>query len=94
MLKPFGIGALMAATMLWMLHEPIMSGTLSLSQGGMGFVLAHVAVVVGIGALGLFIPRLRGVLRHHRPGLSHVAAMLLGLLVAGGGIHIVLHGLV
>ncbi len=94
MLKPFGIGAIMAAMMLWMLHDPIMSGMLSLKQGGLGFVLAHVAVVAGFAALGLFIPKLRSALASHRPNLRHTAAMLLGMLVMGGGAHLVLHGVV
>ncbi len=92
MLKPFGVGVIMAGMMLWMLHEPIMSGTLSLSQGGLGFILAHAAVTVAFGALGLLIPKLRRALWSHRPDLRHMGAMVFGMIVAGTSAHLVLHG--
>jgi membrane protein implicated in regulation of membrane protease activity len=88
MLKPFGFGSVMAVMMLWMLHEPIMSGEMSVSLGALGFVLAHVAIA----ALGLFVPGLRRVLSQHRPSLQHMATMLAGMVGTAGSIHFALHG--
>ena len=39
MMKHGFMGAAMAAMMLWMLHDPIMSGGITLSLGAIGFVL-------------------------------------------------------
>ncbi len=86
------IGAVMAVVMLWMLHEPIMSGGISLSWGFAAFVLAHVAVVVMGAGLALFVPRVRHLLSHHRPNLRHMGAMLAGAIVLAGSIHIYMHG--
>ena len=94
MMKPVIMGAAMAAMMLWMLHDQIMSGGVSLSWGALAFVLAHVAVVAAGASLGLLFPRFQQMLRHHRPTLRHMAAMAAGAVVMAGGIHIVLHGVV
>ena len=69
MLKPILIGAAMAGMMLWMLHEPIMEGSASVSQGALAFALAHVAVVMAGAALALFVPRVRSLIARHRPDL-------------------------
>ena len=92
MLKPLGLGAIMAVVMLWMMHDAIMSGEGTLSAGLVGFVLAHVAVVAGILSLGLFSPRLRRAVLRHRPSLSHVAGMVAGMGASALGIHLALHG--
>lgn len=91
-MKPFALGAAMAAMMIWMLHERIMSGNLDLVSGGVVFVLAHVGVVVAVGALSLFVPTMRKAVVRHRPSLGHVAFMALGMLVMAGSIHLVMHG--
>ena len=92
MMKHGFMGAVMAAMMLWMLHDPIMSGGITLSLGAIGFVLAHVAVVAGIAALAFFVPRLRLVLKNHQPGLRHVAVVMCGMMVSAVGIHLFMHG--
>ena len=43
MMKHGFMGAAMAAMMLWMLHDPIMSGGMTLSLGAVGFVLGQYA---------------------------------------------------
>ena len=86
------IGAAMAAMMLWMLHDPIMSGGVTLSMGAIAFVLAHVAVVAIGAALALLLPRSRRLLTRHRPNLHHMAAMAAGAVLLATGVHVVLHG--
>lgn len=92
MMKPVLIGAAMAAMMLWMLHEPIMSGGLSLSVGAMAFVLAHVAALLALGAVALLVPRVRKTMTRHRPDIRHMAAMLASMVMSASGIHVILHG--
>ncbi len=94
MMRPMILGGAMAAMMLLMLHDPIMTGGISLSWGALAFVLAHVVVVAVGAALGLFVPRVRQMLRHHRPNLRHGVAMGAGAFVVAGGIHIIMHGVV
>ncbi len=86
------IGAAMAAMMLWMLHEPIMSGGVSFSLGALAFVMAHVVVLAAGSALALLVPKIRLRLHRHRPNLQHMAAMLGGAIVLSGSVHVVLHG--
>lgn len=92
MIKHGFIGAAMAAMMLWMLHDPIMAGSASLSMGALAFVLAHVVVVAGGAAVALLVPGIRRALVRHRPSLRHVAAMIASATVFAGGVHLVLHG--
>lgn len=94
MLKPFLIGAVMAAMMLWMGHARLMSGEVDLTAGVVLFALAHVAVIVAVLAVALVVPRVRRVLRGHRPSIGHVAGMLAGMVVTAGSVHAVMHGLV
>lgn len=91
-MKPFAMGAAMAAAMIWMLHERIMSGTFDLTRGGVAFVMAHIGVFVALGTLGIFVPTLRKLVIRHRPSFGHVAFMALGMLVIAGSIHLVMHG--
>ena len=94
MLKPFAIGAVMAAMMLWMGHARIMSGEVDLTAGAVLFAAAHLVLVAVVLGLALFVPRVRQVLRGHRPRLGHVALMVAGMLVASSVIHGVMHGMV
>lgn len=91
-MKPFALGAAMAAMMIWMLHERIMSGSLDLTSGGIAFVLAHVGVVVAIGALSFFVPTVRKAVVRHRPSFGHFVFMALGMLAMAGSIHLIMHG--
>ncbi|MEO9823555.1 MAG: hypothetical protein ABJF50_03940 [Paracoccaceae bacterium] len=91
-MKPFAIGAAMAAMMIWMLHDRIMSGGLDVTSGAVAFVLAHVFVVFAFFALAFFVPAFRKLALSHRPSLGHVAAMFLGLAVTAGSIHLIMHG--
>ncbi len=91
-MKPFAIGAAMAAMMIWMLHERIMSGNLDLTSSGITFVLAHVGVVVAIGTLSLFVPSVRKTALQHRPSLGHAARMGIGMVAMAGSIHLAMHG--
>jgi hypothetical protein len=92
MIKPFAIGASMAAMMLWMLHDRLMAGESDLTAAAVAFILAHVAVVVALACLALFLPRIRTVVLKHRPSMGHFAGMLLGMIVSAGVIHLVMHG--
>jgi hypothetical protein len=84
----------MAAMMLWMGHARIMSGEIDLTAGALVFVLAHVVLVAAVLGLALFVPRVRRVLRDHRPDMGHVAGMLAGILVTSGSVHAIMHGMV
>lgn len=92
MLKPISFGAAMAAMMLWMLHGAIIAGTANLSWGAIVFSLAHVALVGALLILALSIPCLGRVFRHHRPGVTHVFGMVLGMVLSAGAIHLAIHG--
>ena len=92
MLKPLGVGALMAALMIWMLHEPIMAGSVDLTFGALAFVMAHVAMIAGFLLLYLCVPRVRAAVKRHRPSLPHVAGMAGGMALSAIAIHLVLHG--
>lgn len=92
MVVPIGIGAAMGAMMLAMLHGPVMSGELTGGLAAAGFVGAHLALLVILGALLLFVPSLRRAVRRHRPDLRHAGMMLAG---AGGTalvVHLWMHG--
>ena len=91
-MKPFAMGTAMAALMIWMLHEPIMSGALDMTRGGVAFVLAHIGVLVALGTLSMFVPALRKLVNRHRPSFGHVAFMALGMFAVAGSIHLVMHG--
>lgn len=92
MLKPFLAGSAMAAMMLWMGHDRIMSGTADLTAGAVLFALAHVAVVALILGAAFFFPGVRRVVRGHRPSPGHMATMLAGMAATAGVVHLVLHG--
>jgi len=94
MKKPFLVGAAMAAMMLWMGHDRIMSGSLDLTVGAMWFALAHLAIGLLILAIIFLIPSARRRLRGHRPSLKHVTSMAAGMLATTGVIHLVMHGVV
>ncbi|MEO1537599.1 MAG: hypothetical protein AAFR73_07685 [Pseudomonadota bacterium] len=94
LLKPFGLGAVMAAMMLWMGHEQIMSDDFDVSAGAVLFVLSHVVVLAAIIGLALVVPSLRRALRSHRPNPRHVVVMMAGAFAAGGAIHAVMHGVI
>ena len=91
MLKPLAIGAAMAAMMLFVMHDRIMAGAVTISVGALVFVLVHLMIGAGGLALSFFVPSVRRLILHHRPSLKHVAAMLLGAVVAVGSIHVVMH---
>ena len=94
MIKHGVLGAAMAAMMIWMLHDRIMSGGISLSLGALAFVLAHVVVLMVGGALALLVPRVRRALAQHRPNHRHMAAMMAGAVAFAAVVHIILHDLV
>ena len=89
---PFLAGMAMGAMALWMGHDRLMSGEGSLTAGALLFLLAHVAAVAALLAVALVYPPLRRAVRNHRPDLRHVAAMMAGMAIAAGGIHMFLHG--
>lgn len=88
---PFVIGFVMAPLMLAMMHRPIMEGSLTVSAGLIGFVLAHVAVVIAVGVALALVPAIRKRALAHRPSLRHMGAMLAGMVVAAGLSHAVMH---
>lgn len=91
-LKPIAMGALMAVGMLWMLHEQIMEGTFEWGWAAVGFVAAHLAVlVVALGVLAA-LPAVRRRVVRHRPSARHMGGMVLGAILAGAAIHGVIHG--
>lgn len=94
---PYAMGGLMGLMMLRMAHEAM------ISQSGLGlaalagFVALHVVVLLGGGALALwitrFVPRLQGLLqRMHRPSWHHIGQMLVTAALAALAAHIYLHG--
>lgn len=92
---PMGMGAMMGAMGLWMLHQA-QTGTSMV--GGAVFVLAHVAVLAVVVAAALLVRRGLGGKRiqalariRHRPSLAHVAVMLGTALITALLIHLI-HG--
>ena len=95
--KPMMMGGAMGAMMLWMLHQgltdPAGLGWVAIA----GFVAIHVilaaAVVTGIVFAARLSPTWRARLKRlHRPSMSHLAAMLLGMATVGLTVHIAVHG--
>jgi len=89
---PYLMGAIMGPMMLWMLHDSLMSGA-ALSFAAVGFILAHVAVLVGFALLAWLGIRLRPSLakRLHRPSLAHIGKMLAGAAIAALTLHLLVH---
>ena len=94
MKNPFLVGSFMAAVMLWMGHDRIMSGSLDLTVGAIWFALAHLAIGLLILAIIFLIPSARRRLRGHRPNLKHLTSIAAGMLATAGVIHLVVHGVV
>ena len=91
---PIGIGAMMGAAMLWMVHERLSAG--EMGGAGLAFVLTHVAIIgLALGAAGFGLGRRHGWiarLARHRPSIRHVGLMLLGALGMALVIHLTLSG--
>lgn len=91
------MGAAMGLMMLWMLHGAMTSQSETSALALILFVGAHVAVVAILLIGGLFAARSTGPMqrllkRLHRPSLSHISAMLTGMIIAAGCAHLTLHG--
>ncbi|WP_424969787.1 hypothetical protein [Dinoroseobacter sp. S76] len=71
---PLAMGLMMGLMIPFLLHAE--------TPAGLGFVLAHVAVLGGGAVLFLLVPGLRSYLRpllSHRPSFRHLPRMALGL---------------
>ena len=90
-LRPVLIGCAMAALMLLMMHDRIMSGSFNLFEVGIGFILAHVGIIAALAGLSLLIPKVRHWASTHWPNAKHILAMLLGMTVTAWGIHMAWH---
>ena len=92
------MGALMGVMMLWMLHGAISGGNTVGAMALIGFIGAHVALLlIALGA-GVFAarmsPRLQGWIdQMHKPSLPHVGAMFGTAVVFIGVVHLAGHGL-
>lgn len=91
---PILMGAMMGVMGLAMLHGAL-TGQGSATQAGLGFILAHVAVIAAVaGAIGFGLHRRftwLGRLAKHRPSARHFAIMALAALATAAVIHLV-HG--
>lgn len=92
MIRPFLLGAAMAALMLWMWHERIMSGNFDLTSGAIVFALAHVAVLGLSLVAGMLLPAVRRAVLRHRPHRGHVVGMMFGMVTTGLAVHAVMQG--
>lgn len=93
MKKPFVIGAAMALLMIWMLHDRLMSGQAIFASAALAFLAAHLAVLLPVVGLAALVPNVRRAVANHRPSLSHVGAMMGGMLIAAVAAHFAIHGL-
>ena len=94
--KPLAVGAVMGAMLLWMLHGALMEDGVS-AYAVAAFIGAHLIVLAVLVTAGLFAarlsPRTRAMLnRLHRPNLSHIGSMLLGMAAMMGAIHLACMG--
>ena len=90
-IPPAMMGALMAAMVLWMGHDALMSGAEVTIWAAALFVGAHAAALAVFAGLALLVPRLRHRLRAHRPGPAHAAAMVAGFSLTALTLHILVH---
>lgn len=93
---PALMGAGMGAMMLWVIHGRMIQGDTALGPL-LWFLIAHVAIIaLAAGLVWLTARRWPAVSarlsRLHRPGVKHVAAMVLGAVASAAAIHVVLHG--
>ncbi len=72
--KPVLMGGAMGLAMPWMMH---MGG----GETGFLFIAAHVAVVLMLASLALFVPGVRRRLQSAKRHLSHMPVMFIGLAV-------------
>lgn len=96
-LRPVAMGAVMAPMMLWMLHGQMTTGGGLFDWAVIGFVGAHVGLVLAVIFGAVFAarlsPRAKAVIdRLHRPSLRHIGLMLIGMAVAAGLTHLAVHG--
>ena len=96
--RPLGMGLLMGPMMLWMIHGQL-TGTTQSGWATAAFVGAHLLIIAALITGAVFAARLspwmHSVLdRLHRPSLSHVTAMLVGLVVSVLVVHFWQHGVV
>lgn len=96
MMKPVIMGSAMGAMMMWMLHGMLTGDSFS-GWALVVFVAAHVVLAVLVAAGIIFAARLspraqRVIAKLHRPSLKHIGTMMLAAGVAGGVIHLVVHG--
>jgi hypothetical protein len=89
---PFAVGAVMAALMLWMLHDRIMSGDAGVIAGAAQFILAHVGIAVALAGVTLLFPLARKAALRHRPSLGHLVGMSAGMAASAATLHAVIHG--
>ncbi|RLJ59364.1 hypothetical protein BCF46_1513 [Litoreibacter meonggei] len=88
---PLLMGGMMGLMLPWMMHME--NG----GSAGFVFVLSHIALIVGIAALALFVPSVRHKLRNVKGHMAHVRLMGIGLIsglaatcaicLAIGGVH-------
>ena len=92
---PVGLGAVMGAMMIWMLHRQIVSATAPDLTGLLIFVGGHIAVLAVLFILPVVAaPRLRRwAERLHRPDLRHVGLMLAGAASGAVVFHLSAHGI-
>lgn len=95
--KPFSMGLLMGAMMLWMIHGQ-MTGQSTLSGWALVlFIAVHLVLIAALIVAAFFAarlsPKMRGLLaRLHRPSLLHVAVMLCGAATLALAAHLIIHG--
>lgn len=95
---PSIVGGLMGLGMMWMLHASHETGTATGQIALLGFVAAHVAVGLAVILAGVFVARLSPaarvwMARLHRPSLSHLGHMAVGMLAGAAMLHLTQHGI-
>lgn len=94
-MKQVAMGGLMGLMMIWMIHG-WMTGDNGLAGWALlGFVGAHVAIVVVALKLGAWVsrrsPRLQRVFSHS-PSMHHLSLMIAGIFASGTIVHLTMHG--
>lgn len=95
-IAPIGMGVIMGAMMLWMLHGQ-MTGQGAQPRAIVLFVGAHVLISLFVIGAGLFAARLSPLMRQkldrlHRPSWRHMGKMLGSAAATALIIHLFLHG--
>jgi len=94
--KPMLMGGVMGLMLLWMLHGQLTGASTLAGPALTLFIAAHVLVIALVACASLFLarlsPRLRNWLnRLHRPNLSHMVSMMVGVFITLGIVHAAIH---